>query len=183
MALSISPKVLDSMGSRINLMLIIFGITCVMPMATIAVLHNFKFIKDKRMLKRDERLLPYIAGTIFYLGAVWYLAYTHEPRWLVMFVAGGALACLISTLVNLKWKISAHMAGMGGLLGMLCQLDAMDLEVVSPAWMMFYIIVAIGLCGLLGSARMLLKRHTFMQVLAGFANGFICVSLMMRLFG
>ena len=159
------------------------GITCVLPMATIALLHNFKFIKDKRMVKRDERLLPYIAATVFYLGAVWYLAYTHEPQWMVMFAAGGALACLISTLVNLKWKISAHMAGMGGLLGMLCQLDAMDLEVVSPAWMMFYIIVAIGLCGLLGSARMLLKRHTFMQVVAGWANGFLCVSLMMRLFG
>ena len=183
MALSISPKVLDSVGSRINLLIMILGITCVLPMATIALLHNFKFIKDKRMVKRDERLLPYIAATVFYLGAVWYLAYTHEPQWMVMFAAGGALACLISTLVNLKWKISAHMAGMGGLLGMLCQLDAMDLEVVSPAWMMFYIIVAIGLCGLLGSARMLLKRHTFMQVVAGWANGFLCVSLMMRLFG
>ena len=183
MALSISPKVLDTTGARINLLLIIFGITCVMPMATIAVLHNFKIIKDKRLLKRGERLIPYITGTIYYLVAVWYMAYTHEPKWLVMFAAGGALACLISTLVNMKWKISAHMAGMGGVLALLWQLDAMELEVISPVWMLFFILLTIGLCGVLGSARMLLKRHTLMQVLAGFFNGFVCVSLMMRLFG
>lgn len=183
MALSISPKVLDTTGSRINLLLIIFGITCVLPIATIAVLHNFKIIKDKRLLKRGERLIPYITGVIYYLVAVWYMAYTHEPQWLVMFAAGGALACLISTLVNIKWKISAHMAGIGGLLALLWQLDAMELEVISPVWMLFFILLTIGLCGALGSARMLLKRHTLMQVFAGFFNGFLCVSLMMRLFG
>ena len=183
MALSISPKVLDTVGSRINLLILIFGITCVMPMATIAVLHNFKIIKDKRMIKRQDRLIPYITATVYYLGAVWYMAYTHEPRWLVMFAAGGALACLISTIINIKWKISAHMAGMGGVLALLWQLDAMDLEVISPVWMLFFIIVTIGLCGVLGTARMLLKRHDLPQVLAGFFNGLICVSLMMRLFG
>ncbi len=183
MALSISPKVLDSTGARINLLLIVFGITCVLPMATIAVLHNFKLIKDKRMINRRDRLIPYITATIYYLGAVWYMSYTHEPRWLVMFAAGGALSCLISTLINIKWKISAHMAGMGGVVALLWQIDAMNLEVISPVWMLFFVLVAIGLSGLLGSARMLLKRHDLPQVLAGFVNGLLCVSLMMRLFG
>ncbi len=183
MALSISPKVLDTTGARIKLLLIIFGITCVLPMVTIAVLHNFKFIRDKRIIKREERLIPYIAGIVFYLVAVWYLAYTHEPQWLVMYAAGGLLACLISTIVNLKWKISAHMAGMGGVVALLWQLNTMQLEVISPVWMTFFIIVAIGLSGVVGTSRMLLKRHTFPQVLAGFFNGLLCVSLMMRLFG
>ena len=183
MALSISPKVLDSTGARIKLLVIFFGITCVLPMATIAVVHNFKFIRDKRMIKREERLIPYITGTIYYAVAVWYLAYTHEPQWLVMLCAGGALACLISTIVNLKWKISAHMAGMAGVLGMLWQLDAMNLEVISPAWMMLFIVVAIMLCGVLGTARLLLKRHDVFQIVAGFINGLLCVSLMMRFFG
>ena len=183
LALNISPKVLDTTGTRIKLLLIIFGITCVLPMATITVLHNLKLIKDKRIIKREDRFYPYLAGTAFYLIALWYLAYTHEPQWLVMFCAGGALACAISAIVNLKWKISAHMAGMGGVLALLWQLDAMQLEVISPVWMTFYIILIIGLCGLVGTARMLLKRHTLPQVIAGFLNGLICVSLMMRFFG
>ena len=152
-------------------------------MITIAVLHNFKVIKDKRMISRKERLIPYITGTIYYAVAVYHVIYTHEPRWLVMFFAGGALACLISTVINCRWKISAHMAGMGGLVALLWQINAMELEIISSPWMMLYILIAIFLSGMLGSARLMLKRHTLPQVLAGFLNGLICVSLMMRLFG
>lgn len=183
MALSITPKLLDVTGARFKLLLIVFALTCIFPMITIAVLHNFKVIKDKRMISRKERLIPYITGTIYYAVAVYHVIYTHEPRWLVMFFAGGALACLISTVVNCWWKISAHMAGMGGLVALLWQINAMELEIISSPWMMLYILIAILLSGMLGSARLMLKRHTLPQVLAGFLNGLICVSLMMRLFG
>ena len=183
MALSITPKFLDITGARFKLLLIVFALTCIFPMITIALLHNFKIIKDKRMISRKERMIPYITGTIYYAFAVFHVIYTHEPNWLVMFFVGGTLACLISTIVNFWWKISAHMAGIGGLMALLWQIDAMELEIISRPWMVFYIILAILLAGLLGTSRLLLKRHTLPQVLAGFLNGFICVSLMMRLFG
>lgn len=183
MALSISPKLLDVTGARFKLLLIVFALTCIFPMITIAVLHNFKVIKDKRLISRKERLIPYITGTIYYAFAVFHVIYTHEPQWLVMFFVGGMLTCLISTIVNFWWKISAHMAGMGGLVALLWQIDAMELEIISQPWMVLYILIAIFLSGLLGSARLLLKRHTLPQVLAGFLNGLICVSLAMRLFG
>ena len=38
------------------------------------------------------------------------------------------------------------------------------------------------LSGVLGSARMVLKRHDVLQVVAGFLNGYICVTLAMKLF-
>jgi len=183
MALSISPKVLDVTGARYKLLLIVFALTCIFPMITIAVLHNFKVIKDKRLISRKERLIPYITGTVYYAVAVYHVIYTHEPQWLVMFFAGGATACLISTIVNIWWKISAHMAGMGGLLALLWQIDAMELDVINQLWMTLFIIIAIVLCGILGTARMILKRHTLPQIVAGFLNGLICVSLAMRLFG
>ena len=183
MALSITPKLLDVTGARFKLLLIVFALTCIFPMITIAVLHNFKVIKDKRMVSRKERLIPYITGTTYYAVAVYHVIYTHEPTWLVMFFVGGTMACLISAIVNRWWKISAHMAGMGGLVALLWQINAMELEIISSPWMMLYILLAIFLSGMLGSARLLLKRHTLPQVLAGFLNGLICVSLMMRLFG
>ena len=183
MALSISPKLLDVTGARFKLLLIVFALTCIFPMITIAVLHNFKIIKDKRLISSKERLIPYITGTFYYAVAVYHAAYTHEPTWLVMFFVGGTMACLISAIVNRWWKISAHMAGMGGLVALLWQINAMELEIISSPWMMLYILLAIFLSGMLGSARLLLKRHTLPQVLAGFLNGLICVSLMMRLFG
>ena len=183
LALSISPKLLEVTGARFKLLLIVFALTCIFPMITIAVLHNFKVIKDKRLISRKERMIPYIAGTIFYALTVFHVIYTHEPQWLVMFFVGGTLACLISTIVNLWSKISAHMAGIGGMVALLWQIDAMELEIISSTWMMAYILFAILLSGMLGTSRLLLKRHTLPQVLAGFLNGLICVSLAMRLFG
>ena len=152
-------------------------------LANTSQIRKKKIIKDKKLISRKERIIPYITGTLYYAVAVYHVIYTHEPQWLVMFFAGGALACLVSTIVNLWWKISAHMAGMGGLLALLWQIDAMNLEVVDKPHMMIYILIAIFLCGLLGTARLLLKRHTLPQIIAGFLNGLICVSLMMRLFG
>ena len=183
LALSLSPKVFDVTGVRFKLILIVFALTCIFPMITIAVLHNFKIIKNKKLISRKERVIPYITTTLYYAVAVYHAIYCHEPKWLVMFFAGGALTCLISSIVNLWWKISAHMAGMGGLLALLWQINAMELEVVGKPKMMLFILIAIALCGLLGTARLLLKRHTLTQVIAGFLNGLICVSLMMRLFG
>lgn len=183
MALSITPKLVSVTGARFKLLLIVFTLTCIFPMITIAVLHNFKVIKDKRLISRKERMIPYITGTVFYAVTVYHAIYTHEPKWLVMFFVGGAVTCLISTIVNIWWKISAHMAGMGGLLALLWQIDAMELDIISKPWMVLYILIAIVLCGMLGTSRMILKRHTFPQVLAGFLNGLICVSLAMRLFG
>ena len=39
------------------------------------------------------------------------------------------------------------------------------------------------LAGALGSARLVLKRHDTLQVLAGAVLGFLCVSLTMRFLG
>jgi len=43
--------------------------------------------------------------------------------------------------------------------------------------------VAVIMAGVLGSARLALKRHDLWQVLAGVVVGFVCVSLTMRFLG
>ena len=49
--------------------------------------------------------------------------------------------------------------------------------------LLWVMIVAVSLCGILGSARIILARHTLGQVIAGAINGFLCVTLLMQLFG
>ncbi|MBP5561889.1 MAG: hypothetical protein J6X70_08860 [Muribaculaceae bacterium] len=179
----ISPLCLKPVGERFKLLLITLGITCVLPMMIIAVLHNLNIINNKRLDRRKERLVPYIFGTLCYLGAACYMAYVHEPSWLVMFLGGGALACAVSTLVNVWWKISAHSAGIAGVLALIWNLRVMHLEVVSSATWFLLLLFTLLLCGMVGTARLVLRRHTLGQVLAGWANGFLCVTLLMRLFG
>ena len=168
------------LGLRVTILLVIFGITCILPMFFIAMLHQFKIIKDKRLISSKERLYPYIFALLCYIGACFYLDHVHAPKWFIMFCAGGTLAVVVSLVVNLWWKISAHMAGICGIVALIYYMHLQMLEAFSLLWVM---VVAVLLAGALGSARIILKRHTFWQVMAGAANGYICVKLMMSLFG
>ncbi len=166
-------------GTRLVVLLVVFGITCIMPMVAIAVLHNLKLIEDKRLVKREERWLPYIATVLCYICSAIYLYHIHTPMWVVLFMAGGAAACLISAIVTLWWKISAHMAGIGGLIAFAVKVHIDGCNVID---MKFIIGLLVLLAGCLGSSRIFMNRHTLMQVLMGLINGFAVVYLTCVLF-
>ena len=169
------------MGLRVTVLLVVGGITCVLPMFFITTLHHFKFITDKNLVDRKERLLPFIFALACYVAAAFYLhTRVHAPMWMVMFCAGGALAVTISAVVNLWWKISAHMAGMAGIVALIYNMHVLVTEAFNLVWVLM---VAVLLCGMLGSARIILGRHTLGQVIAVALNGFFCVTLLMQLFG
>lgn len=178
-----SPLCVLSHEVQFKLLLVTVGITAVLPMAGIAILHHWGAVLDRRLVVRSDRVWPLAMGVLFFLCAVAYMAYQHQPRWVVMFFAGAALACFISLVVTRWWKISLHAAGVAAYLAMLCALRVMNLEVVSPETMLILFCFATLLCGIVGSARMFMQRHTLLQVLAGLANGFISVMVMMLCFG
>ncbi len=162
-------------GTRLTVLLVVFGITCILPMIFIAVLHSFGVIKDNRLTDRKDRWLPYIFIILCYIGAAFYLIRVHAPVWLWMFMVGGGAAALVSFVVNFWWKISAHMAGIGGVVALLFRLHIDGLDAFDIYWLICGLII---LSGLLGSSRIALNRHTFWQVIAGFANGFFWVFLL-----
>lgn len=168
------------MGTRFMVLIMVLGITCVLPIICIGVLHHFKIISSKQLDKRRERRLPYAFAVVCYIAAALYLNSIHSPMWFVMFAAGGALSCLVVLIVNLWWKISAHMTGIGGIVALLFQIHVQGLSAFNLFWLLCFTIL---LAGLLGSSRMVLKRHDLLQVLAGFTVGYTCVSLMIKLFG
>ena len=167
-------------GTRVMVLVMVFGITCVLPMILIGILHHYGIIRDKRLENPQERTIPYAFAILCYLGAAAYLNHIHAPQWFIMFVLGGALACLVVLVVNRWWKISAHATGIGGVVALLLQIHVQGLSAFNLFWVLCFTIL---LAGILGTSRMVLKRHDLLQVLAGFANGYACVTLMIKLFG
>ncbi|MBQ0114926.1 MAG: hypothetical protein KBT10_03535 [Bacteroidales bacterium] len=167
-------------GTRITVLAVIIGITCVLPMMCIGVLHHYGFVSSKTLDKPRERRIPYAFATLCYLGAAFYLDHIHAPMWFTMFMAGSLAALLIVTLVNMWWKISAHLTGMGGIVALIYQIHVQGLSAFELFWVLC---IAILFAGMLGTARLILKCHTLPQVLAGFAVGYTCVTLAMKLFG
>lgn len=167
-------------GTRVMVLVMVFGITCVLPMILIGILHHYGIIRDKRLENPQERTIPYAFAILCYLGAAAYLNHIHAPQWFIMFVLGGALACLVVLVVNRWWKISAHATGIGGVVALLLQIHVQGLSAFNLFWVF---IATILLAGILGTSRLLLKRHTVLQVLVGFATGFVCVHTLMKHLG
>lgn len=149
-----------------------FIITGVFPMLVIGLLFYMRRISDLGVNERNDRLIPYIVAVLCYAGCAVYFFRTNAPVWFALFFAGAGLAILVSTVVNLWWKISGHGAAMGGIVAVLFRIVA---EGGYVADLTPVISIVILLAGIVGTSRILLGRHTLMQVLTGFANGFVCV--------
>lgn len=167
-------------GTRVVVLLICMGITCILPLIFLSVLRHFKLVKDLHVNQREQRFIPYLFTTLCYAVAAYYLYYCHSPQWFVMFMVGSALTVLLMALISLKWKISAHMAGIGGIVALVYQLHVQGLNAFDLMWLLCLTIIV---AGALGSARLALRRHDLWQVLAGVVVGFLTVSLTMRILG
>jgi len=85
-----------------------------------------------------------------------------------LLILGGAICILLSSVINLWWQISAHMVGIGGLIGVLV---ALCYFMQIP--MLIEISIAILIAGFVGFARLFLRSHSPSQVYAGFLFGFL----------
>lgn len=162
----------------VQLRLLVVGmcllLVCVIPAVAIMVLYKTGRISNPGLNKRADRTAPYGFTAGCYAVSAYYLYNIGAPLWLSGVMIGGMFAILVNLLVNFRWKISGHMAAMGGLIAVAMFITAKRLAVIPMLWP---VIITVLLSGLVGTARLALGRHTPLQVLAGTANGFICVYL------
>lgn len=173
-------SVLDVVPHRLRLAftLIVAGINFVIPVLLFLLLKFLGVVKDVGLNGREERSVPYMITALCMGGTAWFMASRGAPLWLCMFFTGGGVAALVNLLVNFKWKISAHAAGMAGIIALLIRLEK---DVAVEPRLFVWLLIVIGATGLLGSARIWLGRHTVWQVLAGYAVGFCSVFFLMSI--
>ncbi len=151
-----------------------FVATCIIPVIAIFLLSKTGVVKDPTLNERSDRTVPYIITGLCYIGTAVYYRFVNAPVWLSMFAVGGAVSLVLLTVINRFWKISGHATGMGGIVAMLFFLMCSG---NSPVEMQWEFIAWVILAGLVCTSRLVLQRHTLLQVGAGFANGFLCTFL------
>ncbi|MCB9360669.1 MAG: hypothetical protein H6587_03450 [Flavobacteriales bacterium] len=143
--------------------------TLVVPVIITLLLLNRGYISSLEMPSRKERILPYGFTIAFYIFTICMLKQASIPPLVVDFMVGALSSVIFAFFINLTWKISAHMTGIGGLLGALVSTTILlEVDLIS------YIILAIFVSGLVASSRLILKAHTPLQLLAGFFLGITC---------
>ncbi len=141
--------------------------TFLLPVLFSTILWKNGNITSLEMPKRDERHAPFALTLVCYFAVLYLLWKLPVPRLIAFITLGGILAILWSFLINLRWKISIHMTGIGGLFGLIYGLS------YSMNMPMIYLLMIIAvIAGVLGMSRMLLKAHTPAQVYVGFLSGF-----------
>jgi len=143
--------------------------TFIIPLLISLLLLNRKLISSLEMETQKERVIPYAFTIIFYVFTLYMLKQAPIPPIIFNFVIGATLSVIIAFIINIKWKISAHMIGVGGLVGALICISIMLEIYITP-----YIIFGLLIAGLVGSSRLILKAHTQLQVYVGFVVGVIC---------
>lgn len=145
----------------------IFALTTLFfPLFTLVLMKSLRIISGFSWESRQERILPLLvvsAGyVVCYILLARYMSLGFFPQ-LLSWALVIAVACFG---VNLFWKISLHMAAIGGIVGMLLYMSLRGYGAMVSILLAFIL-----LSGLLGASRLYLGRHNVWQVLAGFACG------------
>lgn len=154
-----------------NLKWIILGVTFIftffLPALNAFILLKMGRIKSLEMETNNERTIPYISTSFYYL-ALFYLFYNAQfPSVFKILILGAAISVLLSFFINFRWKISAHTIGIGGIsgaaLGIIYRLQ-IDMHII--------LMILLLISGIVGYARLKLNTHTPAQVYSGFVLGF-----------
>ncbi|NDV69896.1 hypothetical protein [Dysgonomonas sp. 25] len=153
----------------IRFMLPIIILSCILPANGIFLFKRFRLIKDYAMSDKRDRLLPFLFTFLCYVLLLYYFMQPYIPIWFLAMLATPLILLLLAGIITFFWKISAHMMGIGGLIGCVLSISY-NVKGISPFGLFIVLFI---LAGCLGTSRLLLKRHTPAQVYAGFALGFI----------
>lgn len=154
---------------KLQILLIVYTFTVFVPVIGINLFRMLKKWTRIELGRREHRHMPYIVTLLSYATCLVLLTRMNSA----MFFRGIIMAALISQTIcitiNIWWKISTHMVGVGGLVGALNAFSI--LFYYNPVWPFCGLLL---LSGMLGTSRIILRQHSLSQVIGGFAIGYVC---------
>ena len=154
---------------------IVYCFTILTPTITILLFRQINGFARQELSERKKRYVPILLTIISYVFCLLMMRKLNIPWYMTGIIFVSLVISIICILVNLKWKLSEHMAGMGGIIGGLVSFSAL-FSYNPVVWLCLFILIA----GILGSARIVLGHHTLGEVLSGFVVGLVCSFLILH---
>jgi membrane-associated phospholipid phosphatase len=154
-----------SLMHRLVIWLVAVLFSGVLQMGYVLMLRRRGQVGAYDVPNRLQRTQPYLVSVGVSLVGLLLLLSLHAsvPVWALMWCY--CINTLLTVVINLRWKISAHMMGMTGPLVFLYPLLAV------------YVFLFLPFAVLLGWSRVTLKAHTLAQVVAGAGAGIVLTLL------
>ena len=154
---------------------VVYCFTILMPTLTIFLFRKINGFSPEDLGERKRRFMPFLLTITSYVFCLVMMHRLNIPWYMTGIILAALIMMVICIVVNLKWKLSEHMAGVGAIVGGLVSFSA--LFGYNPVW---WLCLFILIAGVLGTARIILQHHTLGEVLVGFAVGLICSLLVLH---
>lgn len=154
---------------------VVYCFTILMPTLTIFLFRKINGFNPEDLGERKRRFMPFLLTITSYVFCLVMMHRLNIPWYMTGIILAALIMMVICIVVNLKWKLSEHMAGVGAIVGGLVSFSA--LFGYNPVW---WLCLFILIAGVLGTARIILQHHTLGEVLVGFAVGLICSLLVLH---
>jgi len=167
----VTPELIGQTESTQKLLLIglVFTLTFVLPVINIAILKFTSNISKFSLAKREERIFPMVLTSVYYGFCLYFLVFQIQAPDLLIVITGAITATVVLlTIITFYWKISIHSAGIWGSTGILL---AIQLQ-MPGLFMIWPLVSAIILAGIVSSSRLFLGAHNPKQIFAGGGLGF-----------
>ena len=140
--------------------------TLLIPLSGMMILKSKGWITSYFMHDKKERRFPLLIASFFYLIGAFILQKMQVPMIVPLFLNAASIVILISALITWQWKISIHMAALGGLAGMVIAVSIRWMANLQPALVLLFM-----LAGIAAYARLKLDEHDPGQTYAGYLLG------------
>ncbi|MCF0197210.1 MAG: phosphatase PAP2 family protein [Bacteroidaceae bacterium] len=148
---------------------IVYFLTVVVPVVLVYLYRRLNKWHPTMLEHRVNRTIPYCIHLSCYIMCIYVLNILLMPRCIVSIIFVSMLLQCCCVIINFWWKISMHAAGSGAIIGALAAFA--NIFAFNPVWWMC---AAILLTGVVMTSRMILRQHTFSQVIGGCLIGILC---------
>jgi membrane-associated phospholipid phosphatase len=165
--------------NKVLILAMVFVTTFLVPLISLLTMKLTKHIGSLHLDSREDRVFPFSTISLFYILSTYlfYLKLDVEPIFILTLAAVSICVTLLAS-ITFFWKISAHMTGMAGLTAIV-MVFAVKYPTVD---LLPFVLVSVVASGAVGSARLRLNAHRPIEILGGFALGFLICFLSFFLF-
>lgn len=154
---------------KLYIFIIILLFTIMLPTTLIRFYQRYEGWSKEDLKQQDKRTIPFVICIFCYFWGYYTLSANHVPYTIRCIIIAALLIQVICAIINKWWHISTHSAAIGGVLGAIVAFA--EVFSFNPTW---WICIVLLIAGLVGTSRMVLKRHTLGQVVGGFLIGIAC---------
>lgn len=158
-----------SFAEKFNMVAIVYIFTVLFPRIIIYFYRKNYGLSSKELSTRTQRYAPYIISIGCYSLLLLLMNVLNFPHFTTPIVGAALALQIICAFINNWIKVSTHAASSGGVIGML-----FAFSIIFNFNAIWWIALCILLCGCVCSARMVLREHTYRELLVGVLVGVFC---------